>query len=187
MKYCALSHVATSLNCKRFAQGSYFTNVKLIGKYLLVYKTIQVTHIKGNIKNNIILEFFLGFMKKKRDCLDRYFSCCLLLFNFIWYAEHNLKMYNAQKRKRNTTIVTCMFCEKVLDKTYLLKLNNVSQTSSKRFVETPSICLFLMSVFCSFLCFKLYLLNLAIISHAQKRLLCLSEWVTIVLHKNKNH
>ena len=32
--------------------------------------------------------------------------------------------------------------EKVLDRTYLLKLNNVSQTSSKRLVETPPICLF---------------------------------------------
>ena len=35
-----------------------------------------------------------------------------------------------------------LFCENVLDKKYLLKLNNVSHTSSKRFVETPPIRLF---------------------------------------------
>ena len=41
----------------------------------------------------------------------------------------------------------------------------------------------LMSELCSFLCFKLLSLNFAI-AHAQKRLLCLSELVIIVLHKN---
>ena len=37
----------------------------------------------------------------------------------------------------NATLQLSIFCEKALDKEYLLKLNNVSQTSSKRFVETP--------------------------------------------------
>ena len=35
---------------------------------------------------------------------------------------------------------------------------------------------------CSFLCLKLYSLNFAI-AHAQKRFLCLSEFVILVLHK----
>ena len=44
-------------------------------------------------------------------------------------------------KSENATLQSSIFCLKVLDKDYLLKLNNVSQTSSKRFVETPPICL----------------------------------------------
>ena len=40
-------------------------------------------------------------------------------------------------KSENATLQLSIFCAKVLDKKYLLKLNNVSQTSSKRFVETP--------------------------------------------------
>ena len=45
-------------------------------------------------------------------------------------------------KSENATLQLSIFYEKVLDKKYLLKLNNDSQTSSKRFVETPLICLF---------------------------------------------
>ena len=38
-------------------------------------------------------------------------------------------------KSENATLQLSIFCEKVLDKKYLLKLNNVSQTSSKRFVH----------------------------------------------------
>ena len=44
-------------------------------------------------------------------------------------------------KSENATLQLSIFCEKILDKKYLLKINNVSQTSSKRFVKTPPICL----------------------------------------------
>ena len=44
-------------------------------------------------------------------------------------------------KSENDTLNLSIFCEKVLDKMYLLKLNNVFRTSSKRFVETLPICL----------------------------------------------
>ena len=44
-------------------------------------------------------------------------------------------------KSENATLQLSIFYEKVLNKKYLLKLNNVAQTSSKRFVETPQICL----------------------------------------------
>ena len=46
-------------------------------------------------------------------------------------------------KSENATLQLSIFYEKVLDKKYLLKLNNVAQTSRKRFVETPPICLVL--------------------------------------------
>ena len=48
---------------------------------------------------------------------------------------------NILNKSENATLQLSIICEEVLDKKYLLKLNNVSQTSSKRFVETPPICL----------------------------------------------
>ena len=44
-------------------------------------------------------------------------------------------------KSENATLQLSIVYEKVLDKKYLLKLNNVAQTFSKRFVETPPICL----------------------------------------------
>ena len=41
----------------------------------------------------------------------------------------------------NATLQYFIFCKKVLDETYLLKLNNVFKATSKRFVEAPPICL----------------------------------------------
>ena len=70
-----------------------------------------------------------------------------------------------------------------MGKTYLLKLNNDSQTSSKRFVETSSISLFWCLSYVPFLCFLRYSLNYAI-AHAQIGLLCLSELVITVWHEN---
>ena len=63
---------------------------------------------------------------------------------------------------------------------YFLKLNNVSQTSNKRFVETLPILSLLISELCFFLCLKLYSLNFNI-ARAQKRSLCLSEFVMILV------
>ena len=45
-------------------------------------------------------------------------------------------------KSENATLQYFIFCEKVLDEKYLLKLNNVFQTSSNLFAETPPICLF---------------------------------------------
>ena len=44
-------------------------------------------------------------------------------------------------KSENATLQLSIFYKKVLDKKYLLKNNNVAQTSSKRFVETSPICL----------------------------------------------
>ena len=44
-------------------------------------------------------------------------------------------------KSENATLQLSIFYETVWDKNYLLTLNNVAQTSSKRFVETPPICL----------------------------------------------
>ena len=49
--------------------------------------------------------------------------------------------FNILNKSKNATLQLYIFYEKVLDKKYLLKLKNVAQTSSKRFVETPPICL----------------------------------------------
>ena len=50
--------------------------------------------------------------------------------------------YAILNKNENDTLKYSIFCEKVLDEKYLLKLNNVFQTSSKQFVETPPIRLF---------------------------------------------
>ena len=55
-------------------------------------------------------------------------------------------------KSENGTLQYFIFCEKVLDEKYLLKLNNVFQTSSKIFTETPPICLFLCLIYVPF-CF----------------------------------
>ena len=44
-------------------------------------------------------------------------------------------------KSENATLQLSIFLEKVLDKKYLIKLNNFFQTSSKRCVETPTLCL----------------------------------------------
>ena len=52
-----------------------------------------------------------------------------------------LTIFYILNKSENATLQLSIFYEKVLDKKYLLKLNNVAQTSSKRFVKTPPICL----------------------------------------------
>ena len=44
-------------------------------------------------------------------------------------------------KSENATLQLSIFLEKVLEKKYLLKLNNISQTFSDGFAETPPICL----------------------------------------------
>ena len=50
-------------------------------------------------------------------------------------------LYAILNNSENATLQYFIFCKKALDKKYLLKLNNVFITSSKRFVEAPPICL----------------------------------------------
>ena len=64
-------------------------------------------------------------------------------------------------KSENDTLQLSIFCEKVLDRKYLLKLNNVYQTSSNSTNVSR-----LMSELCSFKCLKLYSLTYAI-AHAQ--------------------
>ena len=51
-------------------------------------------------------------------------------------------LYAILNKSENATLQYFIFCEKVLDEKYLLRINNVFQTSSKRFVETSPISLF---------------------------------------------
>ena len=74
--------------------------------------------------------------------------------------------HNILNKSENATLQLSIFCEKILDKRYLIMLNNVSQTSSKRFVEIRTNLSRLMSELCSFKGLKLYSLNFAI-AHAQ--------------------
>ena len=59
------------------------------------------------------------------------------LINLEW--QFTLEIVNILTKNENATLQLSIFYDKVLDKNYLLKLNNVAQTSSKRFVETPPI------------------------------------------------
>ena len=75
------------------------------------------------------------------------FLNCELLFGIsnilalALQARHVRILPYILNKSENATLQLSIFCEKVLDKTYLLKLNTVSQTSSKPFVETLPICL----------------------------------------------
>ena len=64
----------------------------------------------------------------------------ILLYAAVLYMCDTL--YAILHKSENATLQYFIFCEKVLDEKYLLKINNVLQTSSKRFVETPPIFLF---------------------------------------------
>ena len=56
---------------------------------------------------------------------------------------YNATLYAILNKSENATLQYFIFCEKVLDEKYdVLKINNVFQTSGKRFVENPPICLF---------------------------------------------
>ena len=46
-------------------------------------------------------------------------------------------LYAILNNSGNATLQYFIFCNKALDEKYILKLNNVFKTSSKRFVETP--------------------------------------------------
>ena len=48
--------------------------------------------------------------------------------------------YAILNNNENATLQYFIFCKKALDEKYLLKLNNVFKTSSKRFVKAPPIC-----------------------------------------------
>ena len=50
-------------------------------------------------------------------------------------------LYAILNNSENATLQSFKFCKKALEEMYLLKLNNVFKTSSKRFVEAPPFCL----------------------------------------------
>ena len=64
----------------------------------------------------------------------------MVMYRYIvkWISP---RYHNILNKSENATLQLSIFYEKVLDKKYLLKLNNVVQTPSKRFVENPPICL----------------------------------------------
>ena len=64
----------------------------------------------------------------------------ILIYGAVLYMYDAL--YATLNKSEKATLQYSIFSEKILDKKYLLKLNNVFQTSSKRFIETPTMCLF---------------------------------------------
>ena len=58
-----------------------------------------------------------------------------------WEKGPNFTKLYILNKSENAALQLSIFYEKVLDKKYLLKLNDVAQTYSKRFVEAPPICL----------------------------------------------
>ena len=72
----------------------------------------------------------------------------------------NDTLYAILNKSENVPLQYFIFCEKVLDEKYLLKINNVFQPSTNLSL--------LMFELCSLLCLKLYSLNFAI-AHAQKK------------------
>ena len=103
--------------------------------------------ISGNTKQYLLSKFCLKLFTII-ECSRWYkLKTCILshLFMVLTYAAV-LYMYDTLyailNKSENATLQYSIFCETVLDKKYLLKLDNVFQTSSKRFVETPPICLF---------------------------------------------
>ena len=70
------------------------------------------------------------------SCLEKYRLVALFQSYVIF-----IYIVAILNKSENASPQLFIFCEQVLDTKYLLNLNNVSQTSSKRFVETPPICL----------------------------------------------
>ena len=63
----------------------------------------------------------------------------ILIYAAVLYMYDTL--YAILNNSENATLQYFIFCKKALDEKYLLKLNNVFKTSSKRFVEAPPFCL----------------------------------------------
>ena len=85
-------------------------------------------------------------------------------------------LYAILNNNENATLQYFIFGRKVLTKAYQC-FQDIQQA-----IRRSSTNLFrLMSELIPLLCLKLYSLKFAI-AHAQKRLLCLSEFVTLVLH-----
>ena len=98
-------------------------------------------------------------------------------------------MYNAPyailHKSENATLQYFIFCKKVLDEKYLLKINNAFQQAIRR----NSINLSLLTyALCSFLCLKLYSLNFAI-AHAQNTLYAyhISSYLCCITRKQSYH
>ena len=91
---------------------------------------------------------------KRTSRLGRLLALSLeILYAAVLYMHATL--YAILNKSENATLQYSIFCEKVFDEKYLLKLNNVFQTSSKRFFEISPICIFwcreLCSLFLSFM------------------------------------
>ena len=108
--------------------------------------TIRIIRAKisGSTKQFILSKFCLKSFTII-ECLRWYkIKTCISshLFTVLIYAAV-LYMYDTLfailNKSENATLQYSIFCEKLLDKNYLLKLNNVFQTSSKRFLETTQL------------------------------------------------
>ena len=93
------------------------------------------------------------------------------IFGAFYQCEEYTCMLHILNKSENATLQFSIFYEKVLGKKYLLRLNNVDQTSNKRFVETTYLSR-LMYELCSSKCLKLYSLKFAI-AHAQIKIVML--------------
>ena len=73
-------------------------------------------------------------------------------------------LYAILNKSENATLKYFIFCEKVLDEKYLLKINNVFPDIQQTIRRNSTNLSLLMFELCSLLCLKLYSLNFAIAS-----------------------
>ena len=109
--------------------------------------TIRIIRAKisGNTRQYLLPKFCMKLFtfiecsrchKLKTYILSHLFA--ILIYAAVLYMYGTI--YSILNKSENATLQYSIFCDKVLDEKYLLKLNNVYLTSSKRFVETPPIC-----------------------------------------------
>ena len=99
------------------------TRQYILSKYCLKWFTITEYSMWYKLKTYILIHLF-----------------AILIYAAVLYMYD--KLYAILNKSESATLQYFIFCEKILDEKYLLKMTNVFQTSSKRFVETPPICLF---------------------------------------------
>ena len=75
---------------------------------------------------------------KLKTYIESHLFAIILIYAAILYIYDTL--YAILNNNENATLQYFTCCEKALVEKYLLKLNDVFKTSSKRFVEAPPIC-----------------------------------------------
>ena len=139
-----------------------------------------------NENNGRIIVFFSLYIHTWPEVKNIFYTRLSWTRNLPSWHFFNIHLhdkYTEQKWKRYTTIVYVL--RFVLYKTYFQKLNNVSQTPSKRFVERPPICLFwCLSIFFCVLSFIHWILQLPM---RKKDCYSYQNWSLLCCIKTQEH